>query len=151
MQNKSQWTYMVVFFFFFPEKMMVLLLKSLQSLLRLIFISEHTTQTIKSSRQHSTWRIKVPRGIYARAIINVNISSSYCISNVHLLSNNPNPASSLHGAFAGMEFYWEHNLFRHCHTNKNVFTTVQKGRVGHFVPCFSRTLERISLSVSYRF
>lgn len=54
MQNKSQWTYMVVFFFFFPEKMMVLLLKSLQSLLRLIFISEHTTQTIKSSRQHST-------------------------------------------------------------------------------------------------
>lgn len=57
-----------------------------------------------------------------------------------LLSKKSNSPSSLHAAFAGMEFYWEHNLLRHCHTDthedKNVFITVQKVMVGHFVLCF---------------
>lgn len=113
--------------------MMVLALKCLQPLLRMVSISQRITQTIKSSRQHRIRRMKAPRGIYVHAVINVNINSSYCISNVQLLSNNPNPASSLHAGFVGMEFYWEHNLFRHCHTHKNVFTTVQEVRVRHSI------------------
>lgn len=114
---------------------MVLALKCLQPLLGMVSISQRITQTMKSSRQHNIWRMKAPRGIYVHAIINVNINSSYCISNVQLLSNNPNPASSLHAVFAGVGFYWEHNLFRHCHTHKNVFTTVQNIRVRHSVLC----------------
>lgn len=83
---------------------------------------------------------KEPRKIYVHVVINVNINSSYCISNVHIAKEKSNSPSSLHAAFAGTEFYWENNLLRHCHTDthehKNVFTTVQKVMVGHFVLCF---------------
>lgn len=139
----------------FCETKIVLALNFLHLLMRLVdFIVSVIYWETKSS-QHSTWRIKVPREIYVHAVINVNLNSSYCISNVQLLNNNPTPASSLHAVFAGMEFYWEHNLFRHCHTHTQTqkciyHSTKSQGR--SFRPLlFPKKFERNSLSGSYCF
>lgn len=74
------------------------------------------------SNPHSTGRGKEPREIYVDVVINVNINSGYCISNVHITEQKSNSPSSLHAVFAGMEFYWEHNLLRHCHTDTHMNT-----------------------------